>query len=185
MTHCKRKNHKAMLAVAITVIAICSIGITGITAYFIAAREAVNSASIGHNRITINENFENPDIEPLKITTVTKQVSVENIGSNPCAVRVKATFSDESVLSYSDIDYDTANWTLSNGYWYYNSVLAPNDGEDVETLQEDASAYETSALFRKIVINRPTQEQVKDFEVYIYAESRNCRLTDNPMDIWK
>lgn len=178
MTHCKRKNHKAMLAVAIMVIAICSIGITGITAYFIAAKEAVNSASIGHNRIVINENFENPDIEPLEITTITKQVSVENTGPNPCTVRVKAAFSDESVLSYADIDYDTDNWTLFDGYWYYNSVLAPNEGENI-------SDYETSALFRKIVINRPTQEQVRDFDVYIYAESRNCRLTDNPMGIWK
>lgn len=180
MKHYKKTNHRLLFSFAMAVILLCSMSIVGISSYFVAARKAVNSATIGHSSVVINENFENPDIEPLKTTVISKQVSVENVGPNPCSVRVKASFSDESVLSYADIDYDTAHWTLSDGYWYYNSVLAPNDGED-----DDNSLYETTPLMKKITLNKPTADQIKDFDVYIYAESRNCQLTDNPMSVWK
>lgn len=180
MRHRRKINRNWLIVAAIAIIVACSVCITGISAYFIATKEAVNSVSVGHAQIVINEDFVNPDIEPLKVTTITKKVSVENIGPNPCSVRVKAEFSNEDVLSYTTVDYDTTNWTYDDGYWYYNKVLKANDWSNDQT-----TPYETTPLFNKLVLNKPTQDQIKDFDVYVYAECRNCSETDNPLDVWK
>ena len=179
MRHIRKTNKNWLIVASISIIVACSVCITGISAYFIATKEAINSVSIGHAQIVINEEFVNPDIEPLVVTTITKKVSIENIGPNSCSVRVRAEFSNEDVLSYTSVDYDTENWTYSNGYWYYNKVLKANDWSNDMT-----RPYETTPLFSKLVLDRPTQDQIDDFDVYVYAECRNCAADENPMNIW-
>ena len=178
------KDRLSKLMILIAILSVMDVA--GIAAYFTDRSTAVNSVSIGCSQIIINENFENPDIEPLAITTITKKVTVENTGPNACAVRVKASFSDEAILDYADVDYNTDDWTYYDGYWYYNSVLEVNNGEqDAENSDGNAANCETTPLFNEVVLSRPTQEQIKDFDIYIYAECRNCSPEDNPMEIWE
>lgn len=63
-----------------------------------------------------------------------KDPQVKNDGANPCFVRVKVEGLDcldpagEIGLRYQYANgYNTADWTLLDGYYYYNGVLAAGD----------------------------------------------------------
>lgn len=148
--------------ISLGIIILASLCITGISAYFTSSDSAQNQVSVGNNEIEITEVFDNPDIEVNEITTITKQVVVNNTGINPATVRVRVDMSDKSVEDWTDIDYNTEDWTKDGDYWYYNTVLEPGEG--------------TEPLFNEITCNNPTAEQVANFDVYIYAESRNCDI---------
>lgn len=67
---------------------------------------------------------------------VSKQVSVENVCGHPFYLRVKlVSAADHQALSPEDclnIDIDTKNWTLKDGFYYFNRPLEP--GETTPTL---------------------------------------------------
>ena len=71
-------------------------------------------------------------------TTVTKIAEVKNTGSSAAYVRAKADkkviLADESIGDASPvtIDFNTTDWTLKDGYYYYNKALEP--GKTTEPL---------------------------------------------------
>lgn len=162
-----------MLIASLLVILFAGLCITGISAYFMALDRAENNTSVGNSKISVKETFRNPDIIPGKITEITKQVSIQNTGKNYSGVRVKAEFSSSEVTDWTSIEYndhpsesgDEHYWILSGDFWYYSSPLAPGE--------------ESEMLFEKITCNKPSQDQIQDFNVYIYAESRNCNKDDS------
>lgn len=173
----QRLNRVFDVALIVSLIAVSTIG--GISAYFIDRNETVNRFAMGDCSIEILEEFNNPDIEPNEITTITKKVMVRNVGENCCAVRIRANFSTEDVLSYTSVDYNTEFWLYNSedGYWYYRYPLKVSQSESEDDL--------TQPLFTRLVIDKPTPEEVKDFEVYVYAEGRNCNADDDPIKIWE
>jgi hypothetical protein len=137
------------------------LAITGISAYFIATGSAINEVEVGNDEISLQETFQNPDIEPGEVTVITKKVTVNNTGKNYASVRVRVMFSASDVLDYTTVDYNTSDWSEEgDGCWYYKRPLAVGQ--------------ETTPLFNKLTLTNPTEDQVKDFNVYVYAESRNC-----------
>lgn len=166
-----------MLIISLLVILCAGLCITGISAYFMVLDRADNITTAGNSRISVKEIFRNPDIVPGVITEITKQVNILNTGKNYSGIRVKAEFSSSDVTDWARIEYndqplesgDDKYWILSGDYWYYSVPLAPGE--------------ESEMLFEKITCNKPTHEQVQDFNVYIYAESRNCKDTDSASDI--
>jgi hypothetical protein len=162
----KKIKNSAFLIAVLLILAV-GITITGISAYFISQSDASNSINIGNNELTIKETFKNPDIRPNRVTEITKKVEVKNTGLNPAGIRVKAEFSNSDVLTYTEVDYNETDWSYNknDGYWYYKTPVKPNDS--------------TSPLFNTLTLRNPTAEQVSDFDVYIYAESRNCEENDS------
>ena len=158
-------KNKTILISSILVIMISSLMITGIYAYFTYVDFAENQIEPGNSEVAIRETFANPDIEPDEITTITKKVSVENTGINPSGVRIRADFSDKTVLNWVSADYNTTDWSKDGDWWYYKKVLLPGE--------------ETKPLFNKLTCNRPTSAQVSDFDVYLYSESRACSSEDS------
>ena len=154
----KRKN--TVLITSLLVIIIAGMTIVGISAYFTAIDRAQNFTAIGYAKEKINEVFENPDIKPNKTTTITKKVNIENIGPNTVGVRVRVEFSSDDVLDYTLVDYNTTDWEKDGDFWYYRQPLQSGD--------------ETTQLISKLVLDNPTAEQVSDFDVFVYSESRNC-----------
>ena len=151
---------KTITTIALAVIITASLSIAGISAYFTALSSATNRVPVGNNDVTITETFSNPSIKANKVTTITKTVTVVNTGINTAAVRVRADFSNSAILDYTTVDYNTDYWTQDGDYWYYNSPLAPGE--------------KTEPLFNELVLDCPSAEQIADFDVYVYSETKNC-----------
>ena len=175
-------KRKMVLAVALGAILIASLSIAGISAYFTARDRAENVVGVGNSDIDIHEDFDNPDIEPDEITQITKRVTIQNVGKNTAGVRVRVDFGDASLLDEVNqqgqpvvtVDYNTEDWEKDGEYWYYKKPILT---EDDPSTPEDESV--TTPLFNTIELNRPTGPQVKDFQVYVYAECRNCEDDDS------
>ena len=62
---------------------------------------------------------------------VSKQVSVENTCKHPFYLRLKlVSGSSNEALSVEEclkMDIDTQNWTYMDGYYYYNTILQPEE----------------------------------------------------------
>ena len=66
---------------------------------------------------------------------VSKIVQIKNTGDQPVYVRISMDTAialvngspDEADLSLISFDIDTENWTLQNGFYYYNAPLAAGE----------------------------------------------------------
>ena len=152
------------LTILLILIIVSGMCVTGISAYLLSIDSADNELSVGNSEIVIKELFRNPDIEPEKITEITKKVTIENTGHNYSTVRVRVEFSS-SDLDWAVIEYNDDGWTKDGDCWYYNTPLE--------------SGEETTPLFEKVTCYYPNSEEVADFDVYVYAESRNCSESDS------
>lgn len=123
----------------------------GTLAYFTAEDRAHNVITTGNVEVELQEltdqlddqgnpvPFEKVD-DVMPGAEVSKIAQVKNTGSNPAWVRVevdKAIVLAEGVDGEPDaelvvLDYNTGNWTESEGYYYYNDALEP--GETTEPL---------------------------------------------------
>ena len=124
-----------------SLLALClSLCIGGTLAYFTANGTARNVITAGNIKIDLIEtDAEGNPFENVSGVTpgaeVDKVVTVKNTGDNPCYVRISVDKeiqlaegkSGEVDLSLIDIDFDTENWTLQDGFYYYNVVLEPNE----------------------------------------------------------
>ena len=110
-------------------ILISALAIGGTVAWLTDKEDVTNTFSIGNVDIKINEEFDpedGKDIYPGK--EVTKIPTVENIGKNPAYIRVKVAI-DSQINGFLTLDYklgdDSSQWFIENGYYYYNSIVAP------------------------------------------------------------
>lgn len=132
------KKKIVVSAVAVGLIAMMGFGSL---AYFNASGEAVNTITTGDVDITVNE-YQDEDGTPWQdqdnVTPgaeITKIAEVENTGSNDVYVRVSVEEAFSKVgldPDLADVDFNTKDWTYSDGYYYYNSVLGA--GETTEPL---------------------------------------------------
>ena len=135
----KSKNEKTkklikMIACLCFTITVFSMAGT-IHAYFIDGDTAVNTSSIGGNRIELIEVFEPPGkLEPG--VSFTKDVKVRNVGPNACYVRIKAVFTDSDMGKYCTLDLNEQAYEYSriDGYYYYRKVLKPEEETEKESI---------------------------------------------------
>lgn len=129
-------NTKKKITILAAIIACVSILALGSLAYFTAQDTANNQITAGNLGIAIHETDENGDpfvnqTGVMPGDTIAKVVKIENTGDNTAWIRVKVTMSctDANQLALSTdnitLNYNTTDWTYSNGYYYYNS---PVDG---------------------------------------------------------
>ncbi len=133
------KRKLVLLASALCIVAILAVGST--LAYFTDGDEATNTFTVGNVDIDLQEpkwdesgKEDSPEVYPTE--ALAKDPQIENIGANPCFVRLKITGWDsliEAGLSESRITYRTnyvegalgTDWVLhTDGYYYYTKVLA-------------------------------------------------------------
>ncbi len=163
---------KKIIAVCL-IVAMAAIAVVGGTlAWFTDDEVATNTFTVGNVDITLTEpNWEGsgsedaPEVYPGE--PLAKDPTVKNDGANPCFVRIKVTGLDclapAGNITYRT-DYVTGklgdNWVLhTDGYFYYNKVLAVGETTD--------------ALFDQIVM--PTDLENGDaqteFNVVVTAEA--------------
>ncbi len=154
--------------------------VTGATlAYFTDTDDAKNEFTVGNVDIDLTEpgwdetgKEEAENVYPGE--ALAKDPTVENIGANPCFVRVKVTnldqFGDKGLIALRhgnyEEGYDDTNWTYYNGYYYYNKVLTYSG----DTYNTDLTTI-TEPLFNQIVM--PTgltgSEPTQNIEVFAEA----------------
>ena len=142
--------------IAGAVVAIClSLLAYSTSAYFTTEKTATNVITSGNIDIELQETALNGDGEEMLFESsqerfnvmpsqeVSKIVRVKNTGTNAAYVRISVSKSIELAeqgnpdVSLVTMDFNSTNWTLQDGYYYYNVPLEP--GETTEALFKNVS----------------------------------------------
>ena len=156
--------------------AVCGFG--GTYAYFTYLREMKNRFTVGHNEITVTEEYDPPDeIIPGEETSFFKKVQVENTGSVPCYVRVPLEYSESDMKQFCTNvlgenrapaeewgdrieEFSDGRWIFgTDGWYYYRDVLEVGE--------------RTDRLLEKVEVSVPQEleDRIKEFEILVYGES--------------
>ena len=121
----------ALVAILLTVLTQPSL------AYYTTVGVATNVVTSGQIQLKIHERtadgspFPEEGVYIIPGDIVSKQVSVENVCAHPFYLRVKlVSSSTNQTLSAEDclkMNIDTANWTLVDGFYYFNRILKPGE----------------------------------------------------------
>lgn len=150
----------------------------GTLAYFTAEETAHNVITSGGVDIELIERIDEDTPWPeegmdgvMPGEDVPKIVTVKNTGASDAWIRVKAdvtiTRADgtEGDPNLIEIDYDTANWTERNGYWYYNKAAAPG--------------VETEALFTKVTFKTTMDNPYQNCTVSVDVRAQAVQTANN------
>lgn len=159
---------------AICCVLLCLLGIGVIDAYLTTMDNTKNILSIGNNTIEIIENYEPPE-KIIAGISFKKEIQVQNTGLSDCYVRLKVVFSDSDMEKFcSFLDLNTTDWTYNteDNWYYYTKRLSNNEI--------------TSSLFTTISISDTIKDyQIKDFNIFAYAESFQASNYDNYEEAWE
>lgn len=122
-------------------IALAAILVTVLTqptlAYYTVIGKATNVVTSGDLQLQIHEQTADGDQFPeegvyiIPGDIVSKQVSVENVCGHPFYLRVKLVSSSTNEAldpqACMKLDIDTENWTLKDGFYYFNRILQPGE----------------------------------------------------------
>ena len=135
----KKVNFKPIAYSLLLVGLLCVIGYT--VAYYTSSDTFNNEFNAGTYKMVVQETFQSPDNWAPGDTTP-KTVTATNKGNTPAAVRIKLTPSwvdangdpldlvdedDNEVALINFADGYDGDWIYSNGYYYYNGSLGPNE----------------------------------------------------------
>ncbi len=105
----------------------------GTLAFYTTFGKAVNVVTSGDIELTIHETtdggteFPKEGVYIIPGDVVSKEVSIENVGTNPFYLRVKVVYGiDSATLSAEDafkLNIDENNWELHDGWYYYKGVV--------------------------------------------------------------
>ena len=166
------------------VLGVVAMSSIGTLAYFTSEDTAVNAITAGDIEIKLNETalsddgqttvpFANRQIGIMPGTTVSKIVSVENIGSQPAYIRVKlekeillsgdkTEEADPSLITY---DINLNDWTEKDGWYYYNSILP--------------SGEETKPLFTKVMFDSDMDNLYENSKTQIKINAEATQTANN------
>ena len=175
----KKKIISLCLVVALGATAV----VGGTLAYFTDKDQEVNTFTVGNVDIDLTEpnwdatgKAEAEDAYPGE--ALAKDPTVENIGKNPCFVRLSVTNLDQFVEKFGEaamIDlrhgnyaagYDNTNWTYYNGYYYYNDVLT-YEGDTYNTELKT----KTEPLFNQIVMPTELTNNAATKDIVVTAQA--------------
>lgn len=162
------KRKILLLAMSVIMIAILAVG--GTLAYFTSEDQADNVFTMGNVEIDLEENFDEDEADLEPGIAITKQVWIENTGSNDVYVRAHIaiptnmdaqdpTKSGKDVMEYLHFVYGTdANWSWDKANGTDNFYTAKIDDVDynvyVVTYQKALAADEkTGNAIEKVVLD--------------------------------
>ena len=153
---------KKIVAMCATV-ALAALAVGGTLAYFTDTEVKENTFTIGNVDITLTEPAWDDEGKAQAETVypgepLAKDPTVENVGANPCFVRIEVTGLDQFgannmiTLRHGNYEagFDSTNWTYYNGYYYYNEVLAAE--AELNNGYNDGLGTKTEPLFNQIVM---------------------------------
>ena len=138
---------------------LCLLLLTGaICAYLISVANRMNQVTVGENVTTSEEEFE-PPARLEAGQRYEKKVTVRNLKSVPCYVRVFAELSDPEQAETIQIEFNAEDWTTkqADGYYYYKKRLPV--GEATEPLFEELYAEQDSSNLNLIVYSESVQAE--------------------------
>ena len=179
-------NKKKILVLAMTLSMVAILAIGGTIAYFTDKEEATNTFTVGGVDIKLTEpqwdangSQDAPEVYPGE--ALAKDPTIENIGKNPCFVRVKVEGLDCLTGVGADmITYKTdyvegklgTDWVLhTDGYFYYTKPLVVK-GTEGDSWNEGLVS-KTDALFDQIVIPSDVEngDAQTEYNVIVKAEA--------------
>lgn len=160
----------------IAAIAVCiSILALGSLAYFTAQDNAENHITTGNLAIDVVEIGADgqPFVNQIGVMpgdTIVKEVSVENIGDNTAWIRVKVTMTctangEPLPTDGITLDYNTAEWIYSDGYYYFNSRVEANNS--------------TADLFSNVTFDATLGNEYQNAELIINVEADAVQYDNN------
>lgn len=149
-----------MRKIMITAVILAGIifSVNGAFALFADTEDENNVIDIGSVTTEIVEEYEDPGI-PDPGDVIPKKVRIRSAGESDCLVRVQILFSDSEAERICSVDYNTADWEYTDGWWYYRSVLHTGDI--------------TEPLFTKVAVSSDAEE-ITAFDIIVRQESRQA-----------
>ena len=177
-----KKLGRVIAIISISIASIILIG--GIVASLIDSDRANNTVIVGGNRIEIIEDFSPPErLEPG--VEFKKDVSVTNVGLSDCYVRIKAVFTDSDMEKYCIVDWNTDDfeYNADDNFYYYKKELKQNETtESLFTTVSIKTTYDSDGDGTDEAIS---VDEMKDFDILVYAESYQSRGFSNYKEAWK
>ena len=177
--------------IAGAVVAICLSLVTyGTLAYFTPEDTATNVITSGNIKIELQETAITEDGQVVEFEqsqdrfnvmpaqSVSKIVKVQNTGDNDAYIRIaidKAINLAEGVEGTPDtdlisMDFDYDNWTLKDGYYYYNKPLAPGET--------------TEALFNNVKFDPAMDNMYQNSTAIINVDAQATQVKNNGTDVF-
>lgn len=171
---------KKLCVIALLVICLATAAY-GTSAYFTHEQTATNVITSGSIKVELQEwsdtgnglvPFENVE-GVLPGTEVSKIVQVKNIGGQAAWIRVSADKAihlaegvngdvDLSLISY---DLNTDFWTEKDGFYYYNTILQPNEV--------------TEPLFTKVIFSATMSNIYQNSKAVIEVDAQATQVANN------
>lgn len=177
-----KKLGRVIAIISISIVSIILIG--GIVASLIDSDKANNTVTVGGNRIEIIEDFSPPEkLEPG--VEFKKDVSVKNVGLSDCYVRIKAVFTDSDMEKYCVVDWNTDDfeYNANDNFYYYKKEL--KQGEITESIFKKVIIKTTYDSDGDGIEENISTDEMKDFDILVYAESYQSRGFNNYTEAWK
>lgn len=154
---------KSAITLILTLLLVVALSVGGTVAFLTSQQRVTNTFSVAGGPA--------PGIEETFDGHTKTNVYVENNGDVPCLVRATVVVNllddNGNVIPGTpvyDISFNSTDWTpLSDGYWYYNGVVAPNG---------------TTA----VLINSCTSSQ--HISVVINAQTVQAEPAQAALDVW-
>ena len=177
--------------IAGAVVAICLSLVTyGTLAYFTHEDTATNVITSGNIKIELQETAITEDGQVVEFEqsqdrfnvmpaqSVSKIVKVQNTGDNDAYIRIaidKTINLAEGVEGTPDtdlisMDFDYDNWTLKDGYYYYNKPLAPGET--------------TEALFNNVKFDPAMDNMYQNSTAIINVDAQATQVRNNGTDVF-
>ena len=177
--------------IAGAVVAVCISLVTyGTLAYFTHEDTATNVITSGNIKIELQETAITEDgqivefeqsqdrFEVMPAQSVSKIVKVQNTGDNDAYIRIaidKVINLVEGVEGTPDVDlismdFDYDNWTLKDGYYYYNEPLAPGET--------------TNELFNNVKFDPAMDNTYQNSTAIINVDAQATQVKNNGTDVF-
>ena len=178
---------KKKIALIVVIISLIAMGISGTMAYFTADSTATNVITAGNIDIDLIEMektdeglkpFENKEgVMPGDV--ISKIVTVKNTGDNEAYIRVQVEkiiklagdAAGSAELSLLSCDINTADWTLKEGYYYYNKPLAAGE--------------ETTPLFETVTFSAEMDNLYQNCEAQIDVNAYAVQVKNNGATVFE
>lgn len=155
-------------------------GYEGTQAYLSSFDQRTNTATVGYNETSIQEEF--PDITPTPVSEkpqYIKNVQIVNQGGkaetslSDCFVRAELSYSDSDIGKAVVLEgQNKKDWIYRDGFYYYKNILKKG---------ESTSPLFTGFHIDPQKVNGKYQELINDFEINVYEESVQA---EGFSDVW-